>query len=127
MTVDTNAIRGFYEAWASRDMDRLREAFDPDLLWHVPGRNQMTGDYRSDEFFTKLAPKVAEADRWDFEVHDITTSDDHAVALLRIHGEREGKTVDGAGAHVLHLSPEGKIKEGWGLLFDQAAMDDFWS
>lgn len=120
-------VQGFYESWKARDLDALREGFDADLVWHVPGRNQLSGDYKGEEFFTDLVPKVAGANRWDFDVHEIVSGKDHAVALLRIIGERNGRSVDMPGAHVLHMSPEGKIKEGWGLLFDQAAMDEFWS
>jgi ketosteroid isomerase-like protein len=34
-------IRQGYDAFSSGDMDTLGELFDPDIVWHAPGRSQL--------------------------------------------------------------------------------------
>jgi ketosteroid isomerase-like protein len=38
------ARRG-YDAFARGDMDTLRELFDPEIVWHFPGRSPLAGDH----------------------------------------------------------------------------------
>lgn len=123
-------VRALYDAWARRDIEGMRAGFAPDFVWHVPGNNPLSGDYRGEAFFTDLAPRVAQADRWEFDIHAIvvgTAPDDHAVALFRLRGARGDKTLDQNGCHVIHLDGEDRIAEAWGMTWDQAAVDDFWS
>lgn len=44
---DSNAdiVRRGYAAFATGDLDTLREVFSPDILWHMPGRSAIAGDY----------------------------------------------------------------------------------
>ena len=39
-------IRQGYEAFGKGDMDTIRKLFADDIVWHAPGRNPMSGDYR---------------------------------------------------------------------------------
>ena len=36
-------VRKGYDAFAKGDMDTLRELFDPEIVWHFPGRSQLAG------------------------------------------------------------------------------------
>ncbi len=60
------------------------------------------------------------------ETHDVLASDEHAVALFRVRGEREGKTLDQPAVQVFHIEG-GKVKEVWTHPLDQYAADEFWS
>jgi ketosteroid isomerase-like protein len=39
-------VRKGFDAFATGDMDTLREVFDPGIEWHLPGRSTVSGDYR---------------------------------------------------------------------------------
>jgi hypothetical protein len=34
-----------FAAFAQGDLDTVRELFDPDIVWHEPGRSSVAGDY----------------------------------------------------------------------------------
>ncbi len=58
-----------------------------DIVWHVPGHNPVSGDYRGYQEYTELMPsRMAPLTRWDFEVG-------------RCHGQRQlcGRHVSAAG------------------------------
>ena len=60
-----------------------------------------------------------------FELHDVVANDEHAVILMRVHHEREGKApLDAPGVFVAHVA-DGKINEIWSFPFDQAAVKEF--
>ncbi len=97
--------------------------FHGDVVWHLPGRHPMSGDHHGRD-------AVLEAMRYfdgvNVEVHDVIASDEHAVALLRATGRREGKEYDALEVDVFHIS-DGKIAEFWSFSEDQRVTDEFWS
>ena len=52
-------VRRAFDAFATGDVDTLRELTDQDGVWHTPGRNLVSGYYRGQDeilgFFAKLA------------------------------------------------------------------------
>jgi hypothetical protein len=100
----------------------------PDIVWHVPGHNPVSGDYRGYAAYTQLMPsRMAPLTRWDFEVGDVMVNGDYVVATFSLKGERKGTTVDLRGAHIMRLNQSGQVVEGWGFTSDQDALDDFFS
>jgi ketosteroid isomerase-like protein len=119
-----------YDAFASGDLDTLRDLFADDILWHVPGNNPLAGDYKGQDevfgFFAKIAQETGGT--FKLELHDVLANDEHAVALVRLSAERNGKRLDGEpGVNVLHVNAEGKTTEFWGFSQDSAKIDEFWS
>ena len=51
--------RGF-DAFGKGDVDTLRELFDQDAVWHVPGRSQLSGDHRGMDAILGNFAKTAE-------------------------------------------------------------------
>jgi hypothetical protein len=49
------------------------------------------------------------------------------MTTLRVQGERKGQVIDLRGGHLMRLSDEGKVLEGWGFTDDQDALDEFFS
>ena len=39
-------VRKGYDAFNRGDVDTLRELFDPEIVWHFPGRSPLAGDHR---------------------------------------------------------------------------------
>ena len=114
------AVKRFYEA--------ERDVAAPDLAWHVPGHNPVSGTYRGHyEYFEVMPARMAPLTRWDFEIGDIMVNGDYVVATLSVQGERNGQRISLRGGHVFRLSADGQVAEGWGFVNDQEALDAFFS
>jgi ketosteroid isomerase-like protein len=99
-----------------------------DIVWHVPGHNPVSGDYRGYDEYTNLMPsRMAPLTRWDFTLENIMVNGDYVMATYRLQGERKGKTVNIRGGHLMRLTPDGKVVEGWGFTDDQDALDELFS
>ena len=46
MSDNIATVRKGFDAFATGDMDTLREVLDPGIEWHLPGRSTISGDYR---------------------------------------------------------------------------------
>jgi len=122
-------VRNGFDAFGRGDLDYLREnIFTDDTVWHVGGRSQLSGDYSGDEVFNWFG-RVFELSGGTFkvELHDVTTSDEHAVALTEANAEREGKRLEGAKGLQVHHFRDGKVSESWLAADDPYLFDEFWS
>ena len=130
MSAQDNAetMRKGYAAFSRGDMEALRtEVFTPDIVWHQGGRNQTSGDYRGADEVLGLFGKLFQLTDGTFrvEVHDILATEEHAVVLARVSGERGGRSVqNGNYAHVCHFR-DGKLSEAWIVDVDPYALDEF--
>jgi ketosteroid isomerase-like protein len=120
------ARRG-YAAFGSGDMDTIRELFDPDIVWHAPGRNQLSGDVHGLDNVLAQFAKVFELTGGSFklELHDLLANDDHVVGLVRATADHDGRHLDDNSVQLLHVR-EGKVTESWLYPGDQYATDEFW-
>jgi ketosteroid isomerase-like protein len=121
-------MRRGYAAYTSGDMDTINQLFADDVVWHVAGRNQISGDYTGKEqvfgFFGKLQ-ELSDGTS-TVEVHDILADDDHGVAIVVESATRNGRSIESRTTHVLHLR-DGQVTEFWDAHIDQYAADEFWS
>ena len=103
-------------------------SISPDIVWHVPGHNPVSGEYRGYQAYTELMPsRMAPLTRWDFEVGDVMVNGGYVVATFRVQGERMGRIVNLKGAHIMRLNDRHQVVEGWGFTNDQDALDDFFA
>ncbi len=121
-------IRKGYEAFNKGDMATLTELYSEDTVWHEPGNNPLSGEQRGREAVFAFFGRMAELSGGTFRavVHDILANDEHAVALSRLTGTRQGKETNSAAVQVYHMRNE-KITEAWNFSQDQRAYDEFWS
>ena len=99
-----------------------------DIVWHVPGHNPVSGAYHGFDEYTRLMPaRMAPLTRWDFTLEDVMVNANYVMTTFRLIGERNGQLVDLRGGHLMRLTPEGKVVEGWGFAQDQDALDRFFS
>ena len=119
--------RGF-DAFAKGDVGTLRELFDQDAVWHVPGRNQLSGDWRGVDAILGSFARIAEltGGTWRNEVHDVVANDDHAVTIYVSRAERDGRTFENRNVLVSHIR-NGKLVEAWLFSEDLYAADEFFS
>ncbi len=118
-------VRRGYDAFSRGDMQTLRDLFHPDIVWHAPGRNQLSGDHRGVDAVLGYFGRSMELTGGSFsvEVHDVVANDQHAVGLNSVHAERAGKTLDDQNTLVFHVV-DGKVTEVWQFAADQYAVDD---
>lgn len=106
-------IRRGYTAFSEGDLDTVRELFADDIVWHVNGRNKLTGDYKGmDEVMGFFAKIMETADNVSQEIHEVLANDTHATALLRASMEVNGTRVSDNSVHVFHIEG-GKVTEFW--------------
>jgi uncharacterized protein len=121
-------VRSGFDAFAKGDVDTLRQLFDQDAVWHVPGRSPLSGDHRGMDAILGFLARTMELTGGTFraEVHDVVANDEHAVALYVTRGEREGRTLESRDVLVSHIR-NGKLAEAWLLSADLYAVDEFFS
>src|SRR5215211_8705525 len=121
-------VRRAFDAFAKGDMGTLRDLFDQDAVWHVPGRNQLSGDHRGVDAILGFLARTMELSGGTFraELHDVVANDEHAVAIYVTRGQREGRTLENRTVLVSHVR-NGKFTESWVMSDDQYAADEFFS
>jgi uncharacterized protein len=121
-------VRRGFEAFSKGDLDTLRELFDPDAVWHAPGRGPLSGDHPGVDAILGFFARTMELTGGTFrvELHDALANDEHAVALYVARGEREGRTLEDRSVLVSHVR-NGKLVETWQHSEDQYAADEFLS
>ena len=130
MGADENAaiIRRGYEAFNSGDMETLTEIFDEGVVWHVPGRSSLAGDYQGRDatfgLFGRLGQETGGTFRVD--VQHLLADDERVVGIQRNSGERNGKHQAVDVCLVFQLK-DGRVTEGWEHYRDLYAWDEFWS
>jgi ketosteroid isomerase-like protein len=117
------SVRRMYEGDESE-----RAAVAQNIVWHVPGHNPVSGEYRGfDEYMNLMPQRMAPLTRWDFTLDDVMVNGDYVTAIFRVQGERNGKRINVRGSHLMRLDDDGRIAEGWGFTSDQDAVDHFFS
>ncbi|HEV8573645.1 MAG TPA: nuclear transport factor 2 family protein [Dehalococcoidia bacterium] len=129
MRPNEELIRSFLDAQQRGDAAVLVELLADDIVWHVPGRNLLSRDYRgSTEVFGFFArARELSGGTVRIEPIEILAGDQHAVALVRVHAEREGRELRGELQAFTFRIHDGKIAEFWFLVEDRYAVDAFWS
>ena len=117
-----------YDAFDKGDLDTIRALFTEDVVFHVGGHNQLTGDYRGiDEVFGFFG-KIVELTGGTFKIerHAILADDEHGAVLSTSTAQRDGKSLSVKTVDVHHFSGD-KVSEVWTLDDDQQAADAFFS
>lgn len=128
--VDTDKaalIRRGFEAFAQGDMATLQQLLSSDVVWHQTGDNSLTGDYKGQEVF-KLFETIFEETGGSMrqEIHDITTSEEHAVAMVSTSATRKSRKMAMGQFFVFHFDGD-KVSEVFVFGTDQKQADEFWA
>jgi hypothetical protein len=129
MNRNDELVRRFHAAQQSGDAALLVEMLADDVVWHVPGRNLLSRDYRGKAevmaFWGRVRALSASTIR--HEIVDVLGGTDFAVALVRVFAARERKSLDGSFQAWTYRIQDGQIAEFWFLVEDRYAVDAFWS
>ena len=129
MNLNEELIRRFQEAQSKGDAAVLMEPLEDSIVWHVPGKNLLSRDYNGKAEVGGFWSRVRELSGGTvrIELLDLLASDKHAIALVRVHGEREGRSLGGQFQAFTYRIENGKIAEFWFMVEDRYAVDAFWS
>lgn len=107
---------------------REKNLISPDIVWHVPGHNPVSGEYRgADEYFGTMVSRMMLLDRWEFDVERAMVNGDYVVTQIHLVGDRRGKHIDTYGGHILRFDANNQIVEGWGFTENQDGLDEFFT
>ncbi len=106
--------RGDYEASAANLAD--------DVVWHYLGADE---PLRGKAAVLERGPASFDAEI-SGELHDVVANDEHVLAMLKVHAERKGRSLDYAIIEVYHVR-DGKCTERWAFSDDTAAIIDFFA
>ncbi|MGY1606298.1 MULTISPECIES: nuclear transport factor 2 family protein [unclassified Geodermatophilus] len=122
-------MREGYEAFGKGDLDRLRELWRPDIRWHEPGDNALSGRYTGvDEVFA-LFGRLFEITEGSFraEVRATFADDTDGVAVVRLTAHRGDRDIDVVAAHLFRYDEDGRVAEFQEAHTDQAAVNAFYA
>ena len=115
-------VRSYIDAVGRFDLESATGLVSEGVVTHIPGRNPMSGEIRGRDGLVGMFERTRELSGGQMpppDVHDITASDDHVVALLT----RTIAGVEARAAVVYHVE-DGKITEIWPHEQDQYAVDE---
>ena len=121
-------VRRLYAAIAVRDFPTMEKCFTPDAIWHLPGRNAISGAHRGwaairDDFLARIGPLSGGTLRVD--LLDVTVGEQYVVAVQHATADYEGRRLDVTACQLIRVVG-GRIVEVRGHYSDMEAMDAFW-
>jgi ketosteroid isomerase-like protein len=117
-----------YDCFTAGDMDKLAQLIAPNVVWHVPGDNLISGTYTSREAIFGCFNKIFELSQGSYkpQLLDILADDTYTVAILHGIARRGEKTLDQDYAFISKIR-DGQIAELWEAWGEGAAWNEFWS
>jgi ketosteroid isomerase-like protein len=127
-TSNARIVRKAYDDFAQGNIPAVFAAFDPGIVWHVPGHSPLSGDYRGHDqvggFFQRTIELSAGAFRID--VHNVLAEDDLVVVLATVNAQRNGISASFPEVHVWRMKDR-KAIEFCEYQGDEQREDRFWS
>jgi uncharacterized protein len=123
---DEEVVLRFARAMVARDVGAIAECFTEDVMFHIPGRNALSGDHRGKQaVLTRLFQAWEEAfGGLRIDVHDVLANDDHVVVLSDRKAARGALTIEMRAASIYHVR-DGLIAEAWLMEWDPYRIDEF--
>jgi ketosteroid isomerase-like protein len=121
-------IRSGYEAFARGDIETVLALFDPDILWHVPGRGPLSHDYHGPDEVLGFFQQFMTLSNGTFriELDDVLAKGDKVVALCTESAQRGARSWSSPQVHLWTLK-NGRATVFWQYQGDQQTEDEFWA
>ena len=118
--------RRVFEAFG-RDAKVIAAALDRDVVWRVPGKTVMSGEYRGSRAVVGFLQRTGlETDgTYGSALQSVVANDEWALAIYRAYGSRNGIELDIDQALVIRCE-NGRWKEVTAVPLD-SAFDAFWA
>lgn len=120
--------RDAFDAIARGDTAWLEAHMHADVVFHQGGRFPTAGTYNGrDAVFGHMMEFFALVDfSMKIAVHDIAASDEHAVSLVQVSIDYQGRHLDFDEVHVWHVR-DALATEMWAVPKDPYSVDEFFS
>jgi ketosteroid isomerase-like protein len=127
-TANRHLIEGAYAAFARGDIPTVLAVLDENILWHVPGRGPISGDYRGHGEVLDFFKHFMDLSRGTFRIRidDVLANDERVVVLVTESAERKGRKWSSPQVHAWTVE-DGKATVFWQFQGDQQTEDEFWS
>jgi len=121
-------ISDAYAAFARGEIPKAMAAMSEDILWHVPGRGPISGDYRGHAEVLGFFQHFMELSGGTFRIRldDVLAKGDRVIALVTESAERKGRAWSSPQVHAWTVKG-GKATVFWQFQGDQQTEDEFWS
>jgi ketosteroid isomerase-like protein len=121
-------VREALQAFNRGDFDRLASFLAEDVVWHVGGSHELSGDYRGREAALAYCAEAyaLAGGTLHGEPLEILVSERHAGVFNRVTGEYGGRKFDAVLAQAIRFDDEGRWAEYWALADEQDEVDAFW-
>jgi uncharacterized protein len=120
--------RAGFRAFNEDDVATILELLDQDIVWRIPGRNQMAGTYAGRDATLAVLRRTAEltGGTYRIDLQWAVADEEHVVVVYRASGRRGDRALDIDQALVVRVA-DGRWVEVDAVPFDQHAFDEFWS
>ena len=121
-------IERAYAAFAQSDIPTVLASIADDILWHVPGRGPISGDFRGHEQVLGFFRRFMELSNGTFRivVDDVLAKGDRVIVLVTESAQRRGRSWSSPQVHAWTVK-NGKATVFWQFQGDQQTEDEFWS
>jgi ketosteroid isomerase-like protein len=122
-------LRAAVTAMVEGDVETLKTLIADDVVNHMPGTNQISGDYKGkDQFFADFFGKLMSLTGGQIAVkpHDILGNADHAIGVYTWTATRGDRRLEWRQVNVYHVR-DGQLVEIWQHPFDFQRWNEFWS
>jgi ketosteroid isomerase-like protein len=109
-------------------MATLAELIAEDAVWHLGGRNSLTGDYEGREAIFGLFARLGQESEGTMRIdlHDVVANDDHVVVLTSVSAGGSRGNFASNTCDTSHMR-DGQITEFWSFAEDPYAWDEYWA
>ena len=123
---NVQVIESLFHAYETGDIEVLGGLLADNVVFHMPGRGTVAGTFEGKDQVLGWLQQMGTAAGESFtaEVHSIMADDDHGVALITESGQKGGRSYEWREVDVFHIR-DGKITEGWVVIDDLYAADEF--
>jgi ketosteroid isomerase-like protein len=127
-TANQQLIERAYDAFARSDIPTVLSALAPDILWHVPGRGPISGNFRGHVEVLEFFGRFMELSEGTFRivVDDMLAKDDRVIVLVTESAQRRGCRRSSPRVHAWTVR-DGQAIVFWQFQGDQQTEDEFWS
>lgn len=122
-------IREFFDVFGRADEARLHEIMASDILWHMPGKSPIAGDWAGVDGILNgiraTALRLGDG-TYGFELLHVFADEERAVSVHRDFYTGEGNHFD-LRFMIFYDIRDGQIAELWEVPFDQYECDRFFN
>lgn len=107
-------------AFGQGDTEAMKATMSPDIVWHLPGNNPLSGDYRGPDAVVEMLGELQRLTGGAVEPTDMLVGDDYIMSFTQFTG---GDGLEVVFADAFRFTDDDQVVEYWSLASDQAAVD----